>query len=75
MEEFKAFLTTLCSPFCTAMCHVELLPASPCILLLSNFSWAGLPIFHQQLQYPKLCSPAGPQQKEWKLEGSFWAVF
>jgi hypothetical protein len=32
-------------------------------------------ILYQQLQYPKLSSPADSQQQGWKLEGSFWSVF
>lgn len=52
-EEFKAFLTTSCPPFYTAMYHnMELLPASPCTLLLSDFSWAGLPILTSSSSIP-----------------------
>lgn len=51
-EEFKAFLTTSCSPFYTAMYHMELLPAFPCTLLLSDFSWAGLPILTSSSSIP-----------------------
>lgn len=64
-EEFKAFLTTLCSPFCAAMYHVVLLLTTPMCApplppIFSDFLWAGLPLLHQQLQYPKLSSPADP---------------
>lgn len=42
-EEFKAFLTTSCSPFYTAMYPVELLPASPCTLLCLISPGLGFP--------------------------------